>query len=141
MKFIPFLMSAFVLLAACGSKPEASEEVTAPDTTQTASVEVASADTAPASFAQCSVCHSVTKDGANGAGPNLHAIIGKKSAHIAGFNYSAALKEANLVWDEATLDKYIESPRGLVAGTRMSYAGQKDPAKRKQIIDWLKKNS
>lgn len=136
MKFMPFLISACLLVSACGSKPEAGEEAATSESTQTAS-----ADTAPASFAQCGVCHTVTKDGASGVGPNLHAIIGKKSAHIPGFNYSSAMKEANLVWDEATLDKYIESPRGLVAGTRMSYAGQSDPAKRKEIIAWLKKNS
>ncbi len=135
------IMAPLALLAGCGSSPSSestASEATTPDGTATA---VASADTAPASFGQCGVCHKVDKDGGNGMGPNLHGVIGKKAAQVAGFSYSPAMKASGLIWDEATLDKFIESPRGVVAGTKMSFAGQSDPAKRKEIIAWLKKNS
>lgn len=93
---------------------------------------------APADFARCQVCHQVSKGGPNGLGPNLYGVVGKKAGvNAKGFNYSAALKGSGLVWNEATLDKWIENPRQLVAGTMMAFPGLKDPAKRKAIIDWL----
>lgn len=136
-----YILAPLALVAGCGSTP--SNETAANDaaSSSTAATTVASADAAPASFAQCGVCHKVEKDGANGLGPNLHGIVGKKAAQVAGYSYSTALKGSGLVWDEATLDKYLESPRGLVAGTKMSYAGQADAAKRAEMIAWLKKNS
>ncbi len=131
---------ALVALSACGSKPTETAETSTSGTATTASTTASSASAAPSSFAQCAVCHKVTKDGGNGVGPNLHSVIGKKAGQIAGFNYSPSMKDSGLVWDEATLDKFLTNPRDLVGGTRMSFAGQSDPAKRKEIIDWLKKN-
>jgi cytochrome c len=92
----------------------------------------------PASFARCSVCHDVTKGGPNKLGPNLYGTYGKAAGVHAGFNYSAVLKAAGLRWDDATLDKWLDSPRALVPGNSMSFPGMKDPAKRKEIIDYLK---
>jgi cytochrome c len=140
MKSTLTILATFVLLSACGSKPSETAETVAP--TETPSVtEVAAADAAPASFGQCATCHSVAKGGAQGIGPNLHGIIGKKAASVAGFNYSSAMKDWGQNWTETSLDKYIENPRAFIAGTRMSYGGQRDAAKRKEMIDWLKKNS
>jgi cytochrome c len=138
MKMNIALIGAALLLSACGSKPK---ELAEAEPSATPGAVTAAISTAPASFAMCSTCHSVTKDGSAGVGPNLYAIIGKKAGGAPGFNYSTALKESGLIWDEATLEKFVESPRGVIAGTRMSYGGQRDPAKRKEIIDWLKKNS
>jgi cytochrome c len=135
-----FALSAVLTLSACGSKPDNTSSSTA-STTTAPEAQVASADVQPASFGQCAVCHKVAKDGGNGVGPNLHGVIGKKAGIVEGYSYSDALKSSGLVWDEATLEKYIENTRGTVPGTKMVYAGQKDPAKRKEIIAWLKKNS
>jgi cytochrome c len=133
-----FILAPLALLAGCGSTPS---NESAMSEAATSGTEVASADTAPAAFAQCGMCHKVEKDSPSGLGPSLHGIVGKKAAQVAGFNYSPAMKASGLTWDEATLDKFIESPRGLVAGTKMSFAGQSDAAKRAEIIAWLKKNS
>ncbi len=135
------ILATLIFLTACGSKPEKLEEAEPSTTPAVSGTETAATDAAPAAFGQCAVCHSIAKGGANGVGPNLHGIVGRKGAAVAGFNYSPALKDWGQVWTEASLDKYIENPRGFVAGTRMSFGGQKDPAKRKEIIDWLKKNS
>lgn len=133
------VLAAVLALSACGSKPEGAEETTA--TSSATGAEVAATDAAPSEFGQCAICHKVDKDGGNGLGPNLHGIVGRKSAAVAGFNYSPAMKASGVTWDEASLDKYVESPQGFMSGTKMSFAGQKDPAKRKAIIAWLKKNS
>ena len=93
---------------------------------------------APASFAQCGVCHAVTKGAPNGIGPNLNGVFGKSAGGVTGFNYSTALKTSKLVWNAATLDKWITNPMKLVPGSRMPYAGQADPKKRAEIVAYIK---
>jgi cytochrome c len=68
--------------------------------------------------ARCAACHS-TKPGDNKIGPSLAGIVGSKSGSVAGFNFSAAMKDANLTWDDANLDKYLANPNGPVHGTKM----------------------
>ena len=65
-------------------------------------------------------------------------IVGTKAGDVPGYDFSPALKASGLTWDEATLDKWLENPMKLVPGTRMTYAGQSDPAKRKDLIAYLK---
>ena len=93
---------------------------------------------APASFAQCGVCHAVTKGAPNGIGPNLNGVVGKTAGAVTGFNYSTALKTSKLVWNAATLDKWITNPMKLVPGSRMPYAGQADAKKRAEIVAYMK---
>lgn len=94
-------------------------------------------------FRACAICHATAPRGTREGdvrliGPNLHGIVGQPAAHLADFAYSPALKNATLVWDEATLDAFIENPQRLVRGNRMAYVGEPDPAKRKAIVEYLK---
>lgn len=93
---------------------------------------------APTSFAQCSVCHAVSKGAADGIGPNLYGVFGRKSGAVAGFNYSSALKAGKVVWTAATLDKWLTNPAAFIPGSRMPYAGQADAKKRAEVIAYLK---
>lgn len=95
-----------------------------------------------AEFRACAVCHPRT-DPADPStprliGPSLFAIVGAPSARLSDYAYSSAMRRANLVWDEATLDAFITDPRAVVAGSRMSYGGEPDPEKRAAIIAYLK---
>lgn len=92
----------------------------------------------PAAFARCATCHTVDKGGENRLGPNLWGTYGKSAGVHAGFAYSDALKTSGLAWNDANLDKWLENPRALIPGNRMSFPGLKDAAKRKEIIDYLK---
>ncbi|WP_112383275.1 c-type cytochrome [Sphingomonas carotinifaciens] len=92
---------------------------------------------APAAFAACKACHTVNKGGRNGIGPNLHGVVGRPAASVAGFNYSPAMKASKLRWDDATLDAYLAGPMKKVPGTKMPIATP-DPAKRAAIIAYLK---
>jgi cytochrome c len=88
----------------------------------------------------CRTCHSWKKDD-NRLGPNLHGIIGRKAGAAAGFGYSQAMKDSGITWDEATLDKFIANPDGLVPNNNMKpFTGISDAGQRKQIIDFLKTN-
>lgn len=122
-----------LVLAACGSQQQ---EQGGGDAGGTDTGTVA-ADAAPPAFGICKSCHAVEK-GKTLIGPSLYGIVGTKAGDVAGYPFSPALKGSGLVWDEVTLDKWLENPMKLVPGTRMSYAGQADPEKRKAIIAYLK---
>lgn len=91
----------------------------------------------PESYKQCAICHKVAP-GQHGLGPSLANVFGARSAHAAGFRYSPAMAEADLTWNQATLDRYLENPQAVVPGTTMAFAGVKDAAKRAEIIAYLK---
>ncbi|MCB1527974.1 MAG: c-type cytochrome [Hyphomicrobiaceae bacterium] len=85
----------------------------------------------------CRTCHSIN-EGDNRLGPNLHQIIGRKSGSADGYNYSSAMKRANLTWDETTLDKFIANPDAVVPGHNMKpYPGIDDTAQRQAILAYL----
>jgi cytochrome c len=84
----------------------------------------------------CGICHSV-REGQNGVGPTLRGIVGRKTSSVAGYTYSPANEAANITWDEATLDKYLEAPRATMPGTKMTFGGLKDAGKRGDLIAYL----
>lgn len=85
---------------------------------------------------QCGICHSPS-EGKNIVGPSLFGVVGRHTASITGFRYSPANQGANLNWDEATLDKYLDSPKAVVPGTAMNFSGIKDADKRADVISYL----
>ena len=97
----------------------------------------AAAATEPAAFAQCKACHAV-EPGKNGIGPSLAGIWGEKAATVPGFDFSDPMKNSGLTWNQATLDRFLTDPRGVVPGTKMAFGGVKDAAKRQAIIDYIK---
>lgn len=74
-------------------------------------------------FAKCQSCHTINAGGANGIGPNLHGTMGKAVASHAGFAYSAELKAVGGTWDWDKMDAWLKNPKGMVPGTKMSFAG------------------
>lgn len=113
------------------------EEMAAGTAAEAAATGTVAAATPPASFAQCKVCHAV-EPGKNGLGPSLAGVFGATAGHEPSFAYSPAMKQSGLVWDEANLHAYLENPRIFIPGNRMSFAGIRDEAKRKEVIDYLK---
>jgi cytochrome c len=97
----------------------------------------AAAGETPAAFNQCKICHT-TEPGKNLIGPSLAGVYGRKAGTQAGYPYSPAMRASGLTWDDATLDRFLEAPMKAVPGTRMTYAGLKDAAARKEIIAHLK---
>jgi len=87
-------------------------------------------------YALCVVCHAPTT--ANGTGPGLAGIVGRKSGTASGFRYSRAMKSANILWDEKILDAYLTDPQKVVPGSVMPLSGVKDPKDRLDIIAYLK---
>src|SRR6516225_1378815 len=89
----------------------------------------------------CRTCHTL-KEVDNRLGPNLHNIIGRKAGSVPGYGYSSALKDADLTWDRATLDRFIANPDQVVPGNRMKpYGGLTSAEERAKIIAFLVANS
>ena len=87
-------------------------------------------------FVQCGICHAPDKR--NGTGPGLGGIVGRKAGTAAGFRYSRAMKTANLVWEESTLDAYLTEPQKVVPGSVMPFSGVPDATARADLMAYLK---
>ncbi len=87
----------------------------------------------------CGACHSFGKGEAAKIGPNLYGIIGAKHAHMDGFSYSEAMKAlSDKLWTFDALNEFLFNPRGVVQGTKMSFAGIKNDSDRANVIAWLR---
>lgn len=127
-------MKRFAALLALGlaASPAATEQSATP---------IGDAAAGEALFRLCKGCHEVGRDAENRVGPHLNGIFGRKAAAIEGFNYSKGLKRAaddGLTWDYDHLDAYLENPKALVTGTRMSFRGMGDEADRRNILAYLR---
>ncbi|ORE96626.1 c-type cytochrome [Acuticoccus yangtzensis] len=91
-------------------------------------------------FRQCQACHAIGEGAENKIGPELNNIIGRVPGTHADYKYSPAMVAygEEHVWDEATLDAYLEAPRKVVNGTKMAYGGLRRPEQRADLIAYLK---
>lgn len=89
----------------------------------------------------CRTCHSV-QEGDHRLGPSLHNIIGREAGTQEGAAYSSAMSASTVVWDEATLNRFIEDPDAVVPGNNMTpFAGIADADVRAAIVGYLQAES
>ena len=69
-------------------------------------------------------------------GPSLAGVVGRKSGTEPGFNYSPALKSANVTWSAGTLDKFLQGPGNFIHGTRM-FLNVPSASDRQNVIAYL----
>lgn len=87
--------------------------------------------------ANCSECHSLANPLKNKKGPGLFGVTGRAAASVPGYNYSDALKGANLKWTADKLDAYIVNPKALVPGTSMKFKGLSDAKERGDLLEFI----
>ena len=100
----------------------------------------ANADAGKGSAAACGACHNMVSGGPNMTGPNLFGLVGRKPGTHAGYAYSDAMVEfggKNPAWDYDALYTFLKAPGKDVPGTKMTYAGMKDPQTRINVIAYL----
>ena len=89
----------------------------------------------------CRTCHTM-EEGDHRQGPSLAGVFGRKAGSLAGYNYSASMKQSGVVWNEDNLDEFIASPDQVVSGNTMKpYGGITDAALRSTIVEFLKSGS
>jgi glucose/arabinose dehydrogenase len=70
--------------------------------------------------AQCGLCHTAApNDNGGGQGPNLQGVLGRKAASNQQFSYTEVMKKSGLIWDAATLDRFLANPTVAVPGSAM----------------------
>ncbi len=88
-------------------------------------------------FARCAICHTATKGGPNGLGPNLFGVVGRKAASLPDFMYSGALKSSGITWTPDKLAAWVGGPQRLVPGTKMAFGGITSAAQRDDVVAYL----
>ena len=89
-------------------------------------------------FGKCKACHKL--DGSDGVGPHLNGVVGRDVASVAGFSYSPGMVDHAgdaPQWTPEALQEFLTNPKGVVKGTKMSFAGLKNPQDRADLISFL----
>lgn len=86
---------------------------------------------------RCGGCHSLD---ANRVGPMHRGVFGRRAGAVDGFPYSKAVKSADLVWNEETLDSWLTNPQRFIPGQRMNFRVRK-AQDRTDIIAFLRCSS
>jgi len=85
-------------------------------------------------YQACAACHSIDE---NDVGPKHRGVVGRRAGSLADYGYSPALKASGIIWEEATLDRWLVNPSALVPGTKMFFKID-DGQARADLIAYLK---
>ena len=118
--------------AVAAAQPEAPKEEPLPALLAKADVKKGQADAKV-----CFTCHNFEKGGGAKIGPDLWDVVGRPIASVAGFSYSDSLKSIKGDWTFEDLNHWIGNPKGMAAGTKMAFPGEKDGQKRADILAYL----
>jgi cytochrome c len=89
-------------------------------------------------FGACAACHSL-EPSRNMTGPSLADLWNRKAGTLPSFHrYSQALRSSGVVWDDKTLDGWIEDPQHVVPGNTMTFQGIKNNQQRADLLAFLK---
>jgi cytochrome c len=88
-------------------------------------------------YEACQDCHSLDE---NDVGPRHRGVFGRKAASLSDYAYSDALKSANIVWNEETLDKWLTDPQAVAPGAKMFFHLD-NPQDRADVIAYLKERA
>lgn len=100
------------------------------------------ADAGARAFLQCRSCHTLKRGQADLVGPNLYGFMGTRAGtHRPRFAYSSAAKNSNLVWTDASLDRWLDNPAATIPGTTMAFAGIRRAETRAALIAYLKRET
>lgn len=87
---------------------------------------------------ECGKCHQLGA-GRNSKAPQLERIYGATAATLADYQgrYSRAMQSSGWVWDETTLDHYLENPASALPDGKMLSDPLPDHMERQAVIAYL----
>ena len=91
-------------------------------------------------FKKCLACHAIAPDAPKTPGPNLHDVVGRQTGTFPDFQYSEAMAKLGAeghVWTPEEIEKFLADPKGMVPGTKMTFAGLKKPEERADVVAYL----
>ncbi|MYN30473.1 c-type cytochrome [Duganella levis] len=83
---------------------------------------------------RCTECHTLDVDD---TGPHHRGVFGRRAGSVKGYDYSRALRKANLVWDETSLDRWLTDPEKFIPGQNMDFR-VRSKEERAALIAYLK---
>jgi cytochrome c len=83
---------------------------------------------------RCGGCHALDRDK---EGPRLGDVYGRPAGSVNSFQYSDALRNRNLTWNDESLDKWLTDPEQLVPNNDMAFRLE-NSNERREIIGFLK---
>ena len=86
-------------------------------------------------YVRCMACHALAYDR---VGPRHCGLFGRLAGSVPGFAYSPAMKKSKIIWNEKTLNQFLQNPMKMVPGTAMTYDGVPDPRDRADLVAYLK---
>jgi cytochrome c2 len=84
----------------------------------------------------CRTCHGGTAAADSPIGPSLVGIIGKKAGTQPSGVHSLASIDSGIVWDRASLRRFLSAPSREIPGTSMPVSVT-DPAELESLLDYL----
>lgn len=85
----------------------------------------------------CEACHSLQSGGPNMIGPALYGFFGQAAGAAPGFQYSAAMQDADFIWTPRALDAWLAQPGSFLPGNAMTFAGVFRQSDRDDLIAYL----
>ena len=91
-------------------------------------------------FRACIACHTLKPSEGDRAGPTLGGLFGRQIATLPGYDFSAALRQLDIIWTPETVAKLFEiGPAAYTPGTKMpeQRIGRKED--RDALVDFLER--
>jgi cytochrome c len=86
---------------------------------------------------RCTGCHALNR---NREGPRLQDVYGRNSGSVKNFSYSDSLARAHIIWNDATLDRWLSGPQAFIPGSDMDFYVA-IPRERADLIRFLRQQS
>ena len=67
---------------------------------------------------RCTGCHAMEGDR---EGPRLAGVFGRKAGSVAGFDYSTGLRNSGIIWNDASLERWLSDPDMVAPDTKMDF--------------------
>ena len=92
-------------------------------------------------FKKCAACHSKAKGRANKIGPALWGVLGRNAGSLPDYKYSKGMVAYAKAWSFEEMDGFLLKPKEWVKGTKMAFAGLKNPKERAAVILYMNANT